>query len=76
MQPGGLAPDVLRHHPDLIGGDVQPVAARVLQEQVVALGAGHGPADHPDVAAHPVHRMHGQVAGGELHGHRVGPPPR
>ena len=62
VHPGRLAADVLRHDADLIRGHVQTVALRVLQEQVVALRAGHRAPDHPHVPADAVHLMDAQVA--------------
>ena len=73
MQPRGLAADVLRHHAHLVGGDVQLVALRVLQQQVVPLRPGHGPAHHSHVAAHAVNLVNGQVTWSQLHGQGFGP---
>ena len=42
---------------DLIGREVEPVTAPVLEEQVVAGGAPHGPGDHAPVSGHPVLAM-------------------
>ena len=44
VEAGCVAAEVLRHHPDLLRRHVQLVVARVLEEQVVALGArrAHG----------------------------------
>ena len=74
VQPGSLPAQVLRHHPDLVRGHVQPVALRVLEQEVVALRSRHRPTDHPDVAPHPVHLMDGEVARREFHCHSLRAP--
>ena len=72
VHPRRLTTDILGHHADLVGGHVQLVARPVLQEEVVALGAGDGAPHHPQIAAHPVNLVDGEVAGRELHGRPVG----
>ena len=57
MHAGGLATDVLGDHAHLVGRDVQPIALRVLQQQVVALRARDGAAHHPHVPADAVRRL-------------------
>ncbi len=61
-----LAAHVLAEGVDLIAGHVQLVAALVLQEQVVALGAADGALDHALVLADAVLVVHHVVAGFEI----------
>ena len=58
-----LAADVVAHGVDLVRRDVQPVAALVLEEQVVPLDAADRPLDHPSVATDAVVVVHDVVAG-------------
>ena len=51
---------------DLVGGQVQLVAAPVLEEQVVAGGAPHGPGDHAAVRGHPVLAVDHVAARGQV----------
>ena len=43
----GLAAQVFGDHADLVGGDVELVLLRVLEDQVVALGAGESAVRDP-----------------------------
>jgi hypothetical protein len=54
------------HGVDLVGRDVELVAALVLEQQVVALDAADGPLDHAGVAGHAVLVVHDVVAGLEV----------
>ncbi len=51
---------------DLVGGQVELVRPPVLEEQVVAGGAAHGPGDHAPVAGHPVLAVDDVAARGEV----------
>ena len=51
---GRVAAGVGREQLDLVGGEVEPVVAPVLEQQVVAGGSAHGPGDHAAVAGHAV----------------------
>ena len=57
-----LAPGVGLDGVDLVGGDVELVAAAVLQEEVVAFRPGDGPGDHAAVAGDAVLVVHDEVA--------------
>ena len=57
----GVSPPVHRAH--LVGGDVELVAAPVLEQQVVAFDAPDGALGHPRVAADAVLVVHDEVAG-------------
>ena len=73
---GRVAPGVGGEQLDLVGGQVEPVAAPVLEEQVVAGGAAHGPGDHAPVAGHPVLAVDDVAARGQIVEepvHRAGP---
>ena len=61
-----LAAGVGRDHVDLLGGQVQPVAAAVLQQQVVALGATRRAGDHAGETGHAVHVVDDVVARGQV----------
>ena len=63
VQRGCVASGVAAHGADLIGRDVQLVAAAVLQQQVVALDTADGPLRHPRVATDAVLVVHDEVAG-------------
>ena len=51
---------------DLVGRQVEPVPAPVLEEQVVAGGAAHGAGDHAAVAGHPVLAVDDVAARGQV----------
>ena len=51
---GAVAARVVADRVDLVGGDVEPVVALVLEQQVVAVDAADGPLDHAAVAGHAV----------------------
>ena len=63
VERGRLAADVVADGVDLVGRDVQLVAALVLEQQVVALDPADRPLDHPAVAADPVVVVDDVVAG-------------
>ena len=63
---GVLSPRVRRDRVDLVRGDVEPVPAPVLQEEVVALGAGHAAAHHAAVAGDAVDVVDDVAADGEV----------
>ena len=63
---GRLAPGVGPQQVDLVGRDVQLVAALVLEQQVVALDPADRPADHAAEAAHAVLVVHDVGAGGDV----------
>ena len=54
VEGGRVAAGVVADGVDLVGRDVELVAAPVLEQQVVALGAAHGLLDHAAVAGHAV----------------------
>ena len=63
VERGRLAADVVADGVDLVGRDVELVAALVLEQQVVALDAADRPLDHAAVAADPVVVVDDVVAG-------------
>ena len=69
-----LAADVLAQGVDLVGRDVELVAALVRDQQVVALDAPDGPFDHALVLADAVLVVHDVVAGLEILERRRGLP--
>src|SRR5207237_2960149 len=76
VEPRRVAAEVLRDHPDRVGRNGEAVALRVLQDEVVALGARDGAARDADVATDTVHLVDGVVAGRELQRERVPAPLR
>ena len=72
VQAGRVAAEVARDHADLIARHEQLVALRVLQDQVVAFGAGERAVRDARVAADAVDPVDGEVAGLQLVGDRVG----
>ncbi len=60
-----LATDVTGDLFELVGRDVQTVALRVLEDEVLAGGAGDRPGHHLDVPADPVGVVDDQVAGAQ-----------
>jgi hypothetical protein len=68
MEARGVPAEVPRHHADLLGRDVQLVRARVLEDEVVALGARQLAVDHTPVPPDAVDPMHREVSGLELIG--------
>ena len=76
VQGGRLPAGVVADGVDLVGGDVELVAAPVLDQQVVALDPADGPLDHAAVAPDPVLDVDDEVAGlqvGEEAGRVPGP---
>ena len=73
---GHVAADVARDHPDGVGGHVELVPLRVLEDEVVAFGAGELAVHDARVAAHAVDPVHGEVSRLELVGHPVAAPSR
>ena len=66
VERGRLAADVVADGVDLVGRDVELVAALVLEQQVVALDPADGPLDHAAVAADAVVVVDDVVAGLEV----------
>ena len=60
-----LAAGVLADEPDVLGVDVDAVAALELDDEAVARDAEHLARFHAEVAADAVHAVHDEVAGGE-----------
>ena len=58
-----VAAGVAADRADLVGRDVELVAAAVRDEEVVALDAADRPGDHPLVPADAVHLVHDEVVG-------------
>ncbi len=75
VQPRRVAAQVARDHADLVARHEQPVALRVLQDQVVAFRSGERTVRDARVPPHTVDPMDGEVARLELVGDRVGAPP-
>ena len=71
-----VAAEVFRDHADRVRRHVELVVRRVLQDEVVALGAGERSVDDAGVAADPVDPMHGEVARFQLLRDRIRPPAR
>ena len=63
VQRRGLTAGVAADDADLVGRDVELVAALVLEEEVVLGDAADGPLHHPAVAGHAVGVVHDVVAG-------------
>ena len=61
-----VASGIGREQLDLVGGQVELVAAPVLEQQIVAGGPAHGPGDHPAVAGHAVLAVDDVIARGEV----------
>ena len=61
-----FAAGVGRDGVDLLGGQVEPVAAAVLEQQVVALGATHRPGHHASEAGDAMHVVDDVVARGQV----------
>ena len=76
VQARGVATEVARDHAHLVARDEQLVALRVLEDQVVALGAGELAVRDAGVAPHAVDPVHREVARLELVGDRLDAPPR
>ncbi len=75
---GRVAAGVGGEQLDLVGGQVELVVAPVLEQQVVAGGAPHGPGDHAPVPGHPVLAVDHVAARGQVVEeavHRPGPGP-
>src|SRR6266545_1744105 len=66
MQARRLPADIVTDGVDLVRRDVEPVAALVLEEQVVALDAADGARHHPAVAADAVVIVDDEVSGLEV----------
>src|SRR5947209_6579676 len=62
MEGRRLAARVVAHGVDLVGGDVELVAALVLEEQVVTLGPSDGALDHASVPGDAVLMVDDEVA--------------
>ena len=74
-----VAAGVRRDRVDLVGGDIELVAAAVLQQEIVALGAADGAAYEAAVAGDPVHVVDDVGPRGEIVEetlHRPRPRPR
>ena len=63
---GRVATGVRREQLDLVGGEVELVRPPVLEEQIVAGGAPHGPGDHAPVPGHPVLTVDDIAARGQI----------
>ena len=63
---GRVATGIGREQVDLVGGQVELVRPPVLEEQVVAGGAPHGPGDHAPVPGHPVLAVDDEVPRGQV----------
>ena len=71
---GRLASGIGLDGVDLVGGDVELVPPAVLEQEVVALGAGDGPGHHAAVAGHSVLMVHDEVPGLEVVEEALGEP--